>query len=168
MKDRRAKILELLQALDSLITDLSNCIDEARKGISHHSLHAYRLYRAKLDEYHSLVTVIEHAIRDMASGRQEQVRARLLERERQALAMVIHAALDFFFALSAIPNLPIGIRECFEQELLSLHRAEARLSAPEHEGKLSPALAGDLETAGLLLEEIMAKAPALLNFDAAK
>jgi hypothetical protein len=166
MKERKTKVLELLRALDRLIPELSTQIAEARSGIGHHSLDAYRIYRAKLDEYHSLVAVVENQLHDMAPGRQQRVRARLQEREREALAMIIHAALDFFFALSAIPNLPIGIRECFEQELQSLHRAEARLSAPEHEGKLSPALAGDLETAGLLLAEIMAKAPAMLNFGA--
>ncbi len=168
MKEPKTKVLQLLRALDKLIIDLSTNIAEARSGISHHSLHGYRQYRAKLDEYHSLVAVIEHQLLEMPPGRQERVRSRLFDREREALALIIHAALDFFFALSAIPNLPIGIRECFEQELLSLQRAEARLSAPEHTGKLSPALAGDLETAGLLLAEIMAKAPALLNFGTAK
>lgn len=167
MKERKTKVLDLLRALDSLNVDLAARIAAARAGISQHSLSAYRLYRDKLDEYHALVTVIETHIHDMAPGRQERVRARLQAREREALAMIIHAALDFFFALSAIPNLPIGMRECFEQELLSLRRAEARLSAPEHQGKLSPALAGDLETAGLLLAEIMAKAPAMLDFGTA-
>lgn len=167
MKERKTKVLELLKALDMLIAELAAHIAEARNGISHHSLNPYRLYRAKLDEYHALVTVVENQLHDMPPGRQTRVRSRLLAREREALAMIIHAALDFFFALSAIPNLPIGIRECFEQEVLSLHRAEARLSAPEHEGKLSTALVGDLETARLLLAEIMVKAPALLNFGAA-
>ena len=158
------KFSQLLRALDDSLGELEAHAVRARQGIGIRSLAPYYEYRAKLDEYHSLVTVIENALPGLSAKNRDLVRDRLRQSERRMLALVIQAALDFFFALSAIPILPIGIRECFAQELKSLHRAQNRLQAPEHADNLSPGLAGDLETAELILAEIMEKAPSLVNF----
>jgi hypothetical protein len=81
------------------------------------------------------------------------------------LKLMIRASMDFFFALSAIPILPFGTRECFAHELRSMSVAHQRLRAPEHDGRLPPDLAQDLEVSEEILAEIMHKAPALLSFD---
>jgi len=168
MPDGNGKLNQLLAALDDSLKDLEYHAARARRGIGFRSLAPYYEYRAKLDEYHSLVTVIENAMAKLISKEQGRVKERLLRSERDTLALIIRAALDFFFALSAIPILPLGIRECFAQELHSLHRAQQRLVAPEHTGKLSQGLEGDLETAELILAEILEKAPSLISFDIEK
>ena len=66
--------------------------------------------------------------------------------------------------LSANPILPMGAREIFVAELRSLHDAAEKLKRPNYAGKLGPDLDRDLETASLILEEIIDKAPSLLNF----
>ena len=164
MTGTSSKLGQLLRALEDSLGELEAHAARARQGIGFRSLAPYYEYRAKLDEYYSLVAVIENTLPGLSSQNRHQVRDRLLQSERRMLALTIQAALDFFFALSAIPILPIGIRECFGQELKSLHRAQTRLQAPEHAGNLSPGLAGDLETAELILAEIMEKAPSLVNF----
>ncbi len=164
---RVQKLGTMLAALDRSLRDLKARAAAAREGISFHSLAPYYAYRAGLDEYRALVAVIENDLTAVGSKRAPPFREKLHVIERRMLGLTIKSALDFFFALSAIPNLPVGIRECFMQELSSLHEASERLNRPVHEGKLPADLAGDLAIAEEILGEIMLKAPSLVNFDAA-
>jgi len=137
------KLTELLVALDRSLATVTAAAEAARAGIRQRALAPYYDYRASLDEYEAVVLVIRNAI--------------------TAQSDVV--ALDFFFALSAIPNLSLGIRECFTQELRSLKSAERRVSSEIHRGEIPADLEGDLETAREILSEIMEKAPAMLSFD---
>ena len=167
-RSQQEQLVELLAALDSSVREVAASAARTQSGIGHHSFAPYHAYRASVDEYHALVSVIENLIRRDGSPEADRVRARLLNRERQLLTLMIRSALEFFFALSAIPNLPYGIRECFAQELQSMSTVHERLHAPEHKDKLPPELEQDLEVAEEILAEVMRKAPSLLSFDSAK
>lgn len=158
---------ELLVALDRSVRDVAASAAQTQLGIGHHSFAPYHAYRASVDEYHALVSVIENIVRADGSAEADRVRALLLDRERKLLILMIRAALEFFFALSAIPNLPYGIRECFAQELQSMSAAHERLQAPEHKDRLPQELGQDLEVAEEILAEVMRKAPSLMSFDTA-
>jgi hypothetical protein len=166
-QSKQAQLTELLAALDRSVRDVGARAAQTQSGIGHHSFAPYHAYRASVDEYHALVSVIENIVRADRSAQADRVRAMLLDRERKLLILMIRAALEFFFALSAIPNLPFGIRECFAQELQSMSAAHERLQAPEHKDKLPQELGQDLEVAEEILAEVMRKAPSLMSFDAA-
>lgn len=159
------KLSELLAALDRSLTTVNVAAEAARAGIRQRALAPYYDYRASLDEYEAIVLVIRNGIKEQSEVVAERTRRILLAREREVLALTIRSALDFFFSLSAIPNLSLGIRECFTQELRSLKSAERRVSSEIHRGAIPAALEGDLETAREILSEIMEKAPTLLSFD---
>lgn len=159
------KLKDLLDALDRSLLTVKAAAEAACAGVRLRAFAPYYDYRASLDEYEAIVLVIRNAIPQQSDALAERTRAILLQREREILALSIRAALDFFFALSAIPNLSLGIRECFIQELRSLKAAEIRVSSPAHLGAISPDLEGDIETAREILGEIMDKAPSLLSFD---
>jgi hypothetical protein len=162
---KQARLAELLAALDRSVRDVAAGAARTQVGIGHHSFAPYHAYRASVDEYHALVSVIENIIRNDGSAEADRVRELLLNRERKLLTLMIRAALEFFFALSAIPNLPFGIRECFAQELQSMSAAHERLQAPEHKDKLPQELGQDLDVAEEILAEVMRKAPSLMSFD---
>jgi hypothetical protein len=165
---QQEQLAELLAALDRSVREVAACAARTQSGIGHHSFEPYHAYRASVDEYHALVAVIENIICRDGSAEADRVSALLLNRERQLLTLMIRSALEFFFALSAIPNLPYGIRECFAQELQSMSAAHERLHAPEHKDKLPQELEQDLEVAEEILAEVMRKAPSLVSFDSAK
>ena len=70
--------------------------------------------------------------------------------------------------MSAKENLPLGAREMFQSELRTLFEAERMISDPRYISQLDESARDDLETAKSILEEIIEKAPALLNFGAQK
>jgi hypothetical protein len=152
-------------ALDRTLATVTAAAEAARVGIRHHALAPYHDYRASLNEYEAIVLVIQNALKQQSDGVAARTRQILLAREREILALSIRSALDFFFALSAIPNLSLGIRECFTQELRSLKSAERRVSSDAHRGSIPADLEGDIEIAREILGEIMQKAPTMLSFD---
>ena len=158
------KLRDLLLALERSMVEIDDAAEQARAGIRNRALAPYYDYRARLEEYEAIVLVIRNTLAHETDVVAEDARRTLEAREREVLALTIRSALDFFFALSAIPNLSLGIRECFTQELRSLKTAERRVSAAVHRGALSAELEQDLETAREILSEIMEKAPAMLNF----
>jgi hypothetical protein len=58
----------------------------------------------------------------------------------------------------------MGAREIFVSELRSLHDAHEKLRRPNYADKIVADLERDLDTASLILEEIIDKAPGMLNF----
>ncbi len=164
MAQEEEKLARLVEALDKSYREVARCAARTKAGIASHSFAPYHAYRASIDEYYALVAVIRAS---MAQGSKDATRIeeRLLGRERLMLKLMISAAMDFFFALSAIPSLPFGTRECFAHELHAMRITHERLRAPEHEGKLPPDLLQDLEVSEEILAEVMHKAPTLVSFD---
>lgn len=156
---------ELLAALERLIVQAAERSKAARAGIEKHTFAPYHAYRAGIAEYQALVSVIDGRLEGLPPALVHRTRGRLLAARRRVLKTSIRAAFEFFFALSAIPNLPLGVREVFAQELRHLHATREELRSPDHEGQLPPDLEQDLETAETILKEVMDKAPALVSFD---
>ena len=159
------KLQELFEALDRVIDEVAVLADETQHGISKHSFSPYYAYRAAIDQYEALHVTVDGKIQRLPSNARSPHKARLLEFERRLLSTTIKAAFTYFFALSAIPILPVGIREMFMRELRELRDARERLRSPDHGNLVPPDLSDDLDVAEEILVEVMAKAPSLLSFD---
>jgi hypothetical protein len=159
------KVNALMAALARTTEEVRDCAQKTHQAIAHHSFGAYYAYRDSIAQYGALVATINHRLARLPSDTRDELSSRLLASERELLTITVKSAFDFFFALSAIPILPLGIKEMFTRELASLQMTHARLNSPDHEGQLPPELVEDLEVAEEILQEIMQKAPTLLSFD---
>ncbi len=160
----RAEVKELLGALERQCREASKLAQLAEHEASKHSFGAYRDFRDKVGEFQALVILIEQRLRNLVDNRSDDLRDQFERLDTVMLALLVRASMRFFFVLSANPVLPMGAREIFLAELRSLHDASERLKRPNYVGKLGPDLDRELETASLILEEIIDKAPSLLRF----
>jgi hypothetical protein len=167
-QDPSAAIDELLVALERLTEQAKERAREARVGVERHTFAPYHAYRAAIAEYEALVSVIEGRLAGMPAGVVSKAREKMAASRRRALTLSIKAAFNIFFALSAFASLPIGVREVFNQELRHLNDAKTELRSPVHAGKLAPDLEQDLETAEMILNEVIEKAPSLVDFGFAR
>jgi hypothetical protein len=163
-KYTRDEVKELLGALERQCREAAQLAKLAEVEASKHSFHAYREFRDKVGEFQALVILIEQRLRNLVDARSDDLRDQFERLDMVMLALLVRASMRFFFVLSANPILPMGAREIFMQELRSLHDAHEKLRRPSYAGKLGADLDRDLETASLILEEIIDKAPSLLNF----
>jgi hypothetical protein len=162
---RETRLSELLTALDESVGHVEELARHTQRSIGYRSFAPYHAYRAGIDEHRALVETIENALRYHSQETANRVRRRLLIVERDMLLLMVRSAQEFFFALSAIPNLPMGIGELFAQELQSLSSARIRLCSADHRDHFPPAIREDLETAEDILLEVMGKAPSLPSFE---
>lgn len=160
----RAEVTELLSALERQCREASKLAQRAEHDATKHSFGAYRDFRDKVGEFQALVILIEQRLRNLVDTRSDDLREQFERLDTVMLALLVRASMRFFFVLSANPILPMGAREIFVAELRSLHDAHEKLQRPSYAGKLGGELERDLDTASLILEEIIDKAPSLLNF----
>jgi hypothetical protein len=159
-----ADIDALLRALELQAGEMAAATAAAQRGVNQHTFEPYHALQQKTFEHESLVAVIENRLDRLGRDCPPKLRDRLDTFERSALAERIRGSFKVLFALSAIPLLPFGVRELFNGELKALHAARGKLRDPKHQGRCDPELQQDLETAELILTEVMEKAPGLLDF----
>lgn len=162
-----ASMADLLAALKRLRAEAAVLGVQAYVAIQHHSFEPYWTFRAKIDEHAALVAVIRGRLekfRELRKNDAEDVGPAADQEEHEILALTIRACLKFCFALSANPLLPIGARETFIHEIDALNQARAILERMPPE-TLEPGLIDDLDTAKMILEEIIEKSPSLTDFD---
>lgn len=160
----RGEVKELLGALERQCREAAKLAKQAEHEASKHSFATYREFRDKVGEFQALVILIEQRLRNLVDSRSDDLREQFERLDMVMLALLVRASMRFFFVLSANPILPMGAREIFVAELRSLHDAHEKLRRPTYAGKLGTDLERDLETASLILEEIIDKAPSLLSF----
>jgi len=162
-----ASMTDLLQALKRLWAEAAALAENAYMAIQQHSFEPYWTFRAKINEHAALVAVIRGRIPQLKDLRLRQASlvADSVDREEQEiLILTVKACLKFCFALSANPWLPIGARETFIHEIDALTQARETLEKGPAE-KLPQGLLDDLDTARMILEEIIDKSPSLVSFD---
>lgn len=156
-----ASLSDLLQALSRLRGEAAMLADDAYLAIQHHSYAPYWKFRDKLEEHAALVTVIRGRLPQFRDAK--ALAPQVDGEEHDILALSVQSCLKFCFALSAKPLLPIGARETFIHELDALKQARRILETLPPEA-LSAALLNDLDTALMILEEIIEKSPSLVDF----
>jgi hypothetical protein len=162
-----ASMAELIQALKRLWAEAAALAENAYVAIQQHSFEPYWTFRAKINEHAALVAVLRGRIHQLQQlrSRQADIAAKAVDREEQEiLLLTVKACLKFCFALSANPWLPIGARETFIHEIDALTQARATLEKMKQE-ELPQGILDDIDTARMILEEIIDKSPSLVSFD---
>jgi hypothetical protein len=162
-----ASIAELAAALKRLWAEAATLAEHAYIAIQHHSYEPYWTFRAKIEEHAALVAVLRGrlpALRELRVNGVDKL-AQSIDREEQEIVMLtVKACLKFCFALSANPWLPIGARETFIHEIDALQQSRQLLEKAPADS-LPADLLDDIDTARMILEEVIEKSPSLDDFD---
>jgi len=160
----RKEVEDLLAALERQAREAVRLAKMAEDEAAKDSFQAYNEFRNKVGEFRALCILIEGRLRNIESSRVEDLKEQYAKLDMLMLGILVRASMRFFFVLSAKTMLPLGARDIFVAELKSLYDAAEKLKRPEYVSHLGDSLKGDLETAEMILEEIIDKAPSLLNF----
>lgn len=159
------EVESLLDALDRQARESAQLGKEAEQAASRGNFEAYTAFRNKIGEFRALCILIEGRLRHVENDNPGgPLHERYYDLDTRILALLIHCSMRLFFILSAKTVLPLGAREIFVTELRSLYEASEKLRTPIYSGRLSDSVRSELETAEMILEEIIDKAPSLLQF----
>ncbi|MBB6254310.1 hypothetical protein [Nitrospirillum iridis] len=159
----RKEVVGLLEALERQSRESTQLAKQAEAAAARDSFEAYNAFRNKVGEFRALCILVEGRLRSM-EGNVDDMRERYAQLDTLMLSLLVRASMRFFFVLSAKTVLPLGAREIFVTELRSLYDASEKLRKPEYANRLNESIRGELETAEMILEEIIDKAPSMLQF----
>ncbi|NIY77169.1 hypothetical protein HED22_16065 [Thalassospira sp. HF15] len=165
----RNEVEEFLSRLELRARKLVALADVMEKNADKSDVTGYRPFREEVDNFKALSLVIAERMKKLESHpKKEELEKQFHKLQVVMLRIVIKTSLKFFFVMSAKENLPLGAREMFQSELRTLYEAERMISDPRYISQLDESAKEDLDIAKSILEEIIEKAPALLNFGGAK
>jgi hypothetical protein len=161
----RNEVEEFLSRLELRARKLIGLADVLEKNADKSDVTGYRPFREEVDNFKALSLVISERLNKLESHpKKEELEEQFHKLQVLMLRLVIKTSLKFFFVMSAKEHLPLGAREMFQSELRTLYEAERMISNPRYISQLDDSAKDDLDTAKSILEEIIEKAPALLNF----
>ncbi|MDG5495113.1 hypothetical protein GE253_00540 [Niveispirillum sp. SYP-B3756] len=160
----RKEVEGLIGALEKQARDAMRLAKLAEEEAAKDSFQAYNEFRNKVGEFRALCILIEGRLKSVEAVRVDDLREEYARLDTLMLGLLVRASMRFFFVLSAKTMLPMGARDIFVSELHSLYDAAEKLRRPEYQKQLGDKLKGDLDTAEMILEEIIDKAPSLLKF----
>jgi hypothetical protein len=163
---KKSEVVEMLTAMERKAREVLKMAETAESEATKNSFGMYDEFVRKATDFDTLAILVEQRIAnmDMAVDNRPE-----LEEQYDSLKMLvahglIKASMKFFFVLSTATTLPLGARNLFSSELRRLYTLKNELNSPKYEGKLGEEKLADLETAELILQEIIDKAPSMLNF----
>lgn len=157
-------VSDLLDALERQGADAARLGKAAERAAAEGRFEAYSQFRDKIGEFRALCILVEGRLRHLGGADGGPLRNRYINIDTQLLALLVHCSMRLFFILSAKTVLPLGAREIFVTELRSLYEASEKLRTPAYADHLSDEVRAELETAEMILEEIIDKAPSMLQF----
>lgn len=163
---KKKEVVEMLTAMERKAKEVLKMATTAEAEATKHSYSMYDEFVRKATDFDTLAILVEQRISNMEIGGGSQSE---LEEQYDALKMLvahglIKASMKFFFVLSTSTSLPLGARNLFSSELRRLYTLKKELALPKYQGKLDKQKLADLDTAEMILQEIIDKAPSLLNF----
>ena len=162
---RRKEVEKLLLALDGNAgagaVAAAAPLAELHAGCGHFG--GYTAFRERCDDFDTLAILIEHRLRNLASGRADDLERAFDELKIFMLTATSRTSLHFLGMLTRCDALPLGSHDIFLRELRHLHAMQAKLSGSDLGARLGPGAAADIDAAEAMLTRILERAPALLD-----
>lgn len=166
-KYKKSEVVELLSAMERKANQVIDMVKDVEEEATKNSYSMYDEFVRKASDFETLSILVETRIKNMeiGSGNSSELQDQYDKLKIVVAHGQIKASMKFFFVLSAATVLPLGARNLFSSELRRLYALQTELNQPKYEGMLGEETMNDLSTAEMILQEIIEKAPGLLNFD---
>jgi hypothetical protein len=164
----REEVEGFLEALERQAREIVQLSERAASEADKHSYEMYHRFRTKVSEFETFSIIIENRLKNLATAKVEEMQNKFDELSVLMLNHFIQASIKFFFVLSASTKLPIGARDIFMSELQRIYNAKQKLENPKFGTHIDQDVRNNLEIAEEILNEIIEKAPSLLNLAVAE
>jgi len=154
----------LLAALDRQAGAAVGLAAEAQAKAAQSALVPYLRFRRQIEEFRSLVSLIEDRLENMEPGRAQALRANFEQLDMLVLTLTIRTARMVFRTLLSGGAMPLGAHEVLAPDLDNLREAGQRLTQGAYSQMLSARTAQDLAEAVEALREVIARTPPLPDF----
>ncbi len=161
------RIRPYLDALEKKVTALFQHSEAVKEQFAENSFERYMGLRNMVAECKGLMILIEERLNKAEEEGEDvtELRQQLALLTTQFWETLLSTALYFFRQISNTPQLPLGSRDVFVRELQTLHDARHLLNRPPYSEQVSDSTLQNLDTAERILQEIIERAPGLLELE---
>ena len=117
-----------------------------------------------MDECLSFLIIIERHLTRLPDPRRTELQNKFEELSVAVWSVLLDGSLRFLKVISTKELLPVGTRHIFVHELRTLHDAEKNLKQEKYEKYLDKNVIARRKTAERILNEVIERAPRLLQF----
>lgn len=158
------EVRSLLEALGDRANEVIGLAEQAQQQVAAATFEPYFKFRDKAQEFEAFAIIVNQRVNNVMTGQDEGYKGRFDDCVGNHFKMLVTGSLQFLFALSANVVLPLGSKEVFLSELRTLHNTRESLQQEKYAHLIDENTKSDLETAEMILNEIIDKAPAMLAF----
>ena len=162
-KHSSQEVERFLVALEQQARGIIVLSEKAAAEANKHSYELYAKFRMKVSEFETFSIVIESRLKNLSGQKAEKLQTKFDELSILMFNHFIKASIKFFFVLSASTHLPLGAREIFIAELKRIYDAKQKLERPKYQSAIDDEVRMNLDLAEDILNEIIEKAPRLLD-----
>lgn len=161
----RREVMAMLGNLDSMLPVATALGQNALRAVTAGGLHRFREFRSKVEDFLTLVMLIDGRLGALGSDAPTEGRALLNTLYARMMVRFVSASRHFFERFANLKVLPLGTQEMCQQEMRALHELRAQLDDPRFNSERGSQLRNDTEVAITALQQVMDRAPALLEFE---
>lgn len=168
--DARLQIDLFLDRLEDRIDDMAHMAESSSRSASEVGTGRLRFAdyvkcRDLSSECWAFSIVIERRLDNYVGPERDTLKARFDRLTISIWWTLLSSSLRFLDSLSKEPHLPLGSREIFVREIKTLYDAQGQLSSPRYAGLIGEDKFEKQRQAQRILNEVIDRAPALLNLD---
>ncbi len=168
-KYSQSEVIDLLDAMKKKAQHILSLVKVVEKEASSTNFAMYDDFTKKISDFETLSILVDTRLKNLSLASNGS--GNLQKQFNSLMVDVVHgeikAGMKFLFVCTSTSRLPLGSENLFSNELRRLYRAQQEMSLPKYETLLDEETLHDMSIAQLILQEIIEKAPRLLNFDAA-
>ena len=159
----RANVEKFLGFLETNIHKLQSVSEISDMDLDKVGFDQYHKFRNVSGECLSFMVIIERHLSNCDESRVDKLQDRLDSLTVAVWSVMLTGSLGFLEAIASKDRLPIGTRDIFIHELKTMSDAEKTLNDGQYEGHLSESVKNKRETATRILNDVIDRAPGLLN-----
>ena len=160
LHDEIEEFIEALEARSNKVADETQVFIDRGTDVE---LEEYLHFRNGVSSNWTFSVIIERRMRKLPDEMAESLRDAYEDLTVKIWSTLLDGALYFVENVAKRTHLPLGSKEILMHELKTLHDADNFLREDKHEGKVDPDILKRLSTSEKILDEIIARAPSLLD-----
>ncbi|MBL4908085.1 MAG: hypothetical protein JKX94_11585 [Sneathiella sp.] len=165
---QESDIIDLQEAMKKKADRILSMVTTIENEVTSNNFGLYDDFIKKIADFDTLSILVETRLQNIVPG--STLAGQMREQYNDLRIGVVHgqikAGIKFLFVCTASNTLPLGSQNLFKEELRRLYRSQTEISLPKYKNQLDENVLQDMSLAELILQEIIEKAPSLLDFNA--
>lgn len=163
-REQRREVVRFISSLEQRVQEFMRDNQHLQRTDLNLQLQHFINFQNQASEYRTFLIIIERRLEKLATEDKKELSEQFDDLVIAVWGIAMSGALTALAAIAQDEDLPLGSRELFVRELITLNDAKARLDDERYQSRIGDKIRKEIQVAERILNEIIDKAPSLLSF----